>query len=87
MTNFQDNSYETDLVGDANNYEVDWMPSFGFGISKQVLPGIAIGLEHKMTWTRTNLFDGMPNSLDGTSALLNDKYHYTALTVKFHLFG
>ncbi len=87
LTNFQDNSYETDLVGDANNYEVDWMPSFGFGISKQVLPGIAIGLEHKMTWTRTNLFDGMPNSLDGTSALLNDKYHYTALTVKFHLFG
>ena len=87
LINFQDNTYETDLVGDVNNYEVDWMPSFGFGISKQVLPGIAIGLEHKMTWTRTNLFDGMPNNLDGTSSLLNDKYHYTALTVKFHLFG
>lgn len=87
IVKFQDDDFETDLVGDVYNYKVDWMPSFGFGISKQVLPGIAIGLEHKMTWTRTNMFDGMPNNLDGTPSLLNDKYHYTALTVKFHLFS
>lgn len=86
VLNLQDGNYETDLVGDEFDYEVDWMPSFGFGISRQVHPAVAIGLEHKMTWTRTNLFDGMPNNFDGTPSTTNDMYHYTALTFKFHLF-
>lgn len=85
VLNIQDGDYETDLVGDAFDYEVDWAPSFGFGISKQVHPFVAIGLEHKMTWTRNNLFDGMPNNFDGTSAVNNDMYHYTSLGIKFHL--
>lgn len=83
----QDGVYETNIVGEDIDYNVDWMPSFGFGISKQIHPAVALGLEHKMTWTRTNLFDGMPNNLNGTSSSLNDKYHYTALTLKFHLWG
>ncbi len=87
LDNLQDDDYETDLVGDVYNYKVDWMPSFGFGISKQVLPGVAFGLEHKMTWTRTNLFDGMPSNFDGINSGVNDMYHYTALTLKFHLFN
>ena len=87
ILDFQDGNYETDLVGNAFSYDVDWAPSFGFGISKQVHPAVAIGLEHKMTWTRANLFDGMPNNIDGTPSGLNDIYHYTALTFKFHLFN
>ncbi len=87
LQNFQDGDYETDIVGTDDSYNVDWMPSFGFGISKQIHPAVAIGLEHKMTWTRTNLFDGMPNNSNGTTNILNDKYHYTALTIKFHLFN
>ncbi|MFT5820732.1 MAG: hypothetical protein ACI8ZM_001979 [Crocinitomix sp.] len=86
IINLQDDDYETSLVGDAFNYEVDWAPSFGFGISKQVHPAVAIGLEHKMTWTRNNLFDGMPNEFSGGTSFDNDIYHYTALTFKFHLF-
>lgn len=86
LINFQDDDFETDIVGDPFDYQVDWMPSFGFGISKQVHPAVAIGLEHKMTWTRSNLFDGMPNNFDGTPSIENDIYHYTALTAKFHLF-
>mgnify|MGYP000232902288 CR=1 FL=1 len=87
ILNLQDDDYETSLVGDAFEYEVDWAPSFGFGISKQVHPAVAIGLEHKMTWTRNNLFDGMPNEFNGTPSFDNDIYHYTALTFKFHLFN
>lgn len=87
LKNFQDGEYETDLVGDAFDWEVDWMPSFGFGISKQIHPAVSIGLEHKMTWTRTNLFDGMPNNSNGTASTLNDRYHYTSLGFKFHLFN
>jgi len=89
VLNLQDNDYETYINGDGfGTYDVDWAPSFGFGISKQVHPAVAIGLEHKMTWTRNNLFDGMPNNvLDGSPSNLNDIYHYTALSFKFHLFG
>ena len=89
VLNLQDNDYETYINGDGfGTYDVDWAPSFGFGIRKQVHPAVAIGLEHKMTWTRNNLFDGMPNNvLDGSPSNLNDIYHYTALSFKFHLFG
>lgn len=87
VLNFQDGDYETDLVGNFAEYEIDWMPSFGVGLSKQIHPAVAIGIEHKTTWTRTNLFDGMPNTNAGVAAELNDRYHYTGLTLKFHLFN
>lgn len=83
----QDNDFETDLVGSSDNLKVDWMPSFGAGISYQVTPYFALGLEYKHTWTRNNDFDGMVNDIDGTPASLNDRYHYFSGTMKFHLFG
>ena len=87
IINLQDDNYETSLVGDAFDMEVDWAPSFGIGISKQVHPAAAIGFEHKMTWTRNNLFDGIPNEFSGIQSFDNDIYHYSALTFKFHLFN
>jgi hypothetical protein len=83
---FQDKKYETDLVGTSTNFEWDWMPSFGVGISYQLSPAVAFGLEHKMTWTRTDNFDGMPNTMAGVPSPKNDIYHYTSLGFKFHLF-
>ena len=83
----QDNTYETDLVGSSGNMEVTWMPSVGVGLSYQVTPWFALGLEHKMTWTRTNLFDGMPNNINGLPSGKNDIYHYSAVSLKFHLWG
>ena len=89
ILNIQDEDYETNLSGNGtDSYDVDWAPSFGFGISKQIHPAVALGLEHKMTWTRNNFFDGMPNNVStGNVTELNDIYHYTALTLKFHLFN
>ncbi len=88
LMSYQDGDFETSLVGTSDDYEVDWMPSFGAGISYQLSPAVAMGLEHKMTWTRNNTFDGMPNDVSsGAASGLNDIYHYSALTFKFHLFN
>lgn len=87
LNSFQDNDFETDLVGTDSDYEWGWMPSFGLGISYQLSPAVSIGLEHKMTWTRVDNFDGMPNTFDGLPSSKNDVYHYTSLGFKFHLFG
>ena len=87
ILNKQDDIYETDLVGSEDNKVVTWMPSLGFGISYQVAPWCAFGLEHKLTWSRTDNFDGMPNKFSGLPSGLNDIYHYSAASLKFHLFG
>jgi len=34
--NLQDNNFETDLVGSESDLKVDWMPSFGVGLSYQI---------------------------------------------------
>ncbi|MCB9223882.1 MAG: hypothetical protein H6582_06860 [Crocinitomicaceae bacterium] len=77
----QDGNYETYVTGGDGDYEVDWMGSFGVGISYQVAPWASIGISHKMTWTRNDdKFDILP----GTG---NDIYHYSSAGIKFHLFG
>ena len=87
LMSYQDNDYETDLAGSDGDWNVDWMPSFGVGLSYQLSPAVAMGIEHKMTWTRTNVFDGLENDIaSGAGSDLNDIYHYSALTFKFHLF-
>ena len=87
LNNAQDQGYETKLVGSIEDLEVDWMPSVGAGISYQLTPWCALGLEHKMTWTRTNMFDGMTYSAPNVQSTTNDVYHYSGLSMKFHLFG
>jgi hypothetical protein len=77
----QDGNHETYITGGDSDFEVDWMGSFGAGISYQVSPWASIGISHKMTWTRNDdKFDILP----GTG---NDIYHYSNAGIKFHLFG
>lgn len=77
----QDGNYETYVTGGDADFFVDWMGSFGVGISYQVSPWASIGIGHKMTWTRNDdKFDILP----GTG---NDIYHYSNAGIKFHLFG
>lgn len=88
LMSFQDNDYETNLLQNGDEFAWNWMPSFGAGISYQVTPWFAMGLEHKMTWTRTNLWDGLQNDPGtGTASSSNDIYHYSGVTMKFHLWG
>ncbi|UKN00165.1 hypothetical protein K6119_10510 [Paracrocinitomix mangrovi] len=84
----QDGNYETDITGSDANFHVDWMGSFGAGISYQVAPWASIGISHKMTWTRNDdMFDGMPNLANGSPSPSNDIYHYSSAGIRFHLFG
>ncbi|MEX1002135.1 MAG: hypothetical protein WDZ35_08470 [Crocinitomicaceae bacterium] len=88
LLNFQDGDHETDVVGSAANFNVDWMPSFGAGVSYQITPWASIGISHKMTWTRSNAeFDLMPNDAGGINTSLNDLYHYSSAGIRFHLLG
>lgn len=84
----QDGNYETYVTGSDGDYYVDWMPSFGAGISYQIAPWVSFGISHKMTWTRNNdLFDLNPNNTAGQPTGKNDIYHYSSAGFKFHLFG
>lgn len=87
LLSLQDNNFETDLEGTEDNFRWEMMPSFGFGISYQIAPAVAFGFEHKMTWTRSDYFDGMPNTMNGLKSPSNDVYHYTSAGFKFHLWG
>ena len=88
VLNLQDGNYETDVTGSDSDLEVDWMASFGAGVSYQVSPWFSVGLSHKMTWTRSNdMFDIMPNNNLGANTGLNDIYHYSSAGIKFHLLG
>lgn len=84
----QDGNYETDVTGSDSEFEVDWMPSFGAGISYQIAPWVSVGISHKMTWTRNDdKFDITPYTQAGAPSLKNDIYHYSSAGFKFHLFG
>jgi len=84
----QDGNFETDVTGSDSEFEVDWMPSFGAGISYQIAPWVSFGISHKMTWTRNDdKFDLTPYTSAGAPSLKNDIYHYSNAGFKFHLFG
>lgn len=64
---------------------VEVMPHFGAGIEKQLSPRVSFGIMGRMSWTRHNDFDGLPNNMDGTVSTLNDRYHYVSAGFKFYL--
>jgi large repetitive protein len=85
IAEFQDGTYETPLQGTSGNrYNVDWMPSLGFGIGYQLAPRFQIGFEHKTTFTQTNLWDGKDYNANGASTGIDDLYHYTGFYLKLN---
>jgi hypothetical protein len=82
-----DQSFETDLEGSRDGLNVDWMPHLGFGIGYQLGPRVTFGLEHKTTFTRTDLWDGLKQQNLGTTHGMNDIYHYTSLYLRWYLRG
>lgn len=83
---FHDGTYDSPLQGsNKTGYNVTWMPSVGVGIGYQVGPRFQIGLEHKTTFTRTDLWDGKNYNSNGELTGSNDIYHYTGLYLKFNI--
>ena len=78
-----DDTDETVLDGyQANKYEVNIMPSLGFGLGYAIKKRTIIGIEHKTTFTQKDIFDGLSSS---TASPKNDLYHYTSLYIQFRL--
>ena len=78
-----DDTYESVLDGyDAKKYEVNVMPSLGFGLGYQIGKATTIGIEHKTTFTQKDAFDGVSNSSPRSK---NDLYHYTSLYIQFRV--
>lgn len=76
LRNLSDLDFETELTAS----KIRFMPSLGVGIGYQITPSFAMGIEHKITYARNdNEIDG--GILDGK----NDKYHYTALILRWGL--
>ena len=81
--NVLDDTYESVLDGyDAKKYEVNVMPSLGFGLGYQIGKATTIGIEHKTTFTQKDVFDGVSNSSPRSK---NDLYHYTSLYIQFRV--
>lgn len=88
VKSFLDDSWESALEGSTlAKINSRFTPSIGAGFSYQVAPRIAIGAEHRTTFTLHDLFDGNrfeKNSVGGVESSNNDLYHYTGVFVRFH---
>jgi len=82
----RDKDYDLALDGSSlSQYNVDFMPSLGFGLAYQAAPRFQIGLEHKTTFTLNDLFDGYIDPTERWGMFQNDIYHYTNLFLKFQI--
>jgi hypothetical protein len=80
--NIFDSTYTMDGIYEepiTDGYRVSIMPSLGFGLGYQVGKRTTIGIEHKTTFTRYDLYEGLQSPIQSG----NDRYHYTSLFVNF----
>jgi large repetitive protein len=81
-----DGIYDMALDGSQQEkFNVDFMPSLGFGLGYQVSPQFAVGIEHKTTFAMKDVFDGYVNPEERWGLFENDVYHYTSAYLKFNL--
>jgi large repetitive protein len=86
IQNLLDNTYETNLEG-SEKANVTWMPHVGLGLGRQLGSRVTVGIEHKTTFARTDLWDGLNYNNAGQATGTNDFYHYTGLYLKWYLRG
>lgn len=79
IKNMQDGVWETALDGSQQNkFNVQFMPSLGFGLGYHIGSGHTIGFEHKTTFALHDEFDGLTME----SEYPMDIYHYTSLYLR-----
>jgi len=77
-----DDSYETNLDG-YSKYQVNFMPSLGFGLGYHIGKRTTFGIEHKTTFTLADEFDAVQTDFRSKQ----DLYHYTSLYLQFRFRG
>jgi len=84
--NISDNEYDLALDGSSQNkFNLDFMPSLGFGLAYQVGPRFSVGAEHKTTFALKDVFDGYVNPELRVGLFENDIYHYTSAFLRFQI--
>ncbi len=86
LNNMRDGKYESNAEGSSER-QLTFMPSLGVGLGYQVGPFLALGFEHKVTFALNDLIDGHRWANNNTALGKNDRYHYTAFTLTWHIPG
>ena len=76
----QDKSYETRILKHGKSLSAN----VGIGLSFNINDGLRVGAEHVMTFSGSDLFDGVKGS---GSSFKNDVYQFTAIYAQFYLRG
>ncbi|MFK7810565.1 MAG: hypothetical protein AB8F74_22350 [Saprospiraceae bacterium] len=83
LENLRDGNYETKAEGFGENGQLAFMPALGLELGYQLTPRFSIGLGHKLTFTRTDLFDGNQWGENNRVTGNNDLHHYTNLHLRW----
>ena len=81
LSGFMDKTYESDLDGSRMFNNLELMGHLGIGLGYYFTRNVALGFEHKTTFTGGDRFDGVFNS---HGKFKKDIYHYTSLYLKIY---
>ncbi|MFT5262406.1 MAG: hypothetical protein ACI8YQ_001136 [Polaribacter sp.] len=83
LTNLLDGRYETKAEGFGDAGKLAFMPAVGLELGYQLTPRFSIGLGHKLTFTRSDIFDGNQWNENNRVTGTNDWHHYTNLHLRW----
>jgi len=86
LQNMLDGKYES-WADNLTKTGITYGPSAGIGLGYQITKRISLGVEHKITWSNSDLLDGQQWDKNNIKTLDDDIYHYTVLGIKFLLGG
>ncbi|MFC2114239.1 hypothetical protein ACFLRI_02705 [Bacteroidota bacterium] len=86
LKDLRDNTFETASFG-RDGHEVVFTPSLGAGLGYQLTNNFSIGIEHKISYPYTDLFDGRAWNQLNMSTGDNDIYHYSQIGFMFFFGG
>jgi len=82
LNDILDGYHESDAQGsDFDN--IAFMPGAGIELGYQLTPRFSLGLGHKVTFTRTDDFDGVRYDNQNNLSADNDWHHYTNLNLRW----
>ena len=89
IKSMRDGDYETAMNSgsELNNWNLDFVPSIGFGIGYQAGPFFSLGIEHKTSFALRNDWDGYDVPQKKWGIFDNDIYHYTSGYLRWNIHG
>jgi hypothetical protein len=84
LNSIRDGIYETSADGMTSQYgTIGVMPSVGIEIGYHLTSRLILGLNHKVNFTGSDIFDGQQWKNDNIATANNDIHHYTSIQLKW----